>query len=71
METEVYDYYTKVMYSSEAQLVKNGMKVIDLAPEEAKKFNYAFSDFTWQQLIEKMPDYGRKIYEVCKPHLTR
>lgn len=71
MEPEVHDYYTKVMFSAEAQLVEKGMKITSLPPTEAKKFNYAFTDYTWEKFSEKMPGYVPKIYEICKPHLTR
>lgn len=71
MEPEVYDYYSKVGYSGEAQLVEKGMKIIELPPAEAKKYNYAFSDYTWEKSCERLPEYGKKMYEICKPHLTR
>lgn len=71
MEPEVYEYYTKIMYSAEAKLVEKGMRITDLPPAEVKKFYYAFSDYTWEKLSEKLPDYVPKIYGICKPHLTR
>lgn len=71
MEPEVYEYYKKVMYSAEAKLVEKGMKITELPPAEAKKYHYAFSDYTWEKLSEKMPDYVPKIYKICKPYLTR
>ncbi len=71
MEAEIYEYYTKIMYSAEAKLVEKGMKITDLPPAEAKKFHYAFGDYTWEKLSEKLPDYVPKIYGICKPHLTR
>jgi TRAP-type C4-dicarboxylate transport system substrate-binding protein len=71
LEPEVYDFFKKIGDSAEVQLVEKGMKIVELPPAEAKKLNYAFSDYTWEEFVKKMPEYGRKIYEVCKPHLTR
>ena len=71
MEPEVYDYYTKVMYSAEAKLAEKGMKIIELPPAEAKKYSYAFTDYTWEKLCKKMPEYGPKMYKICKPYLKR
>jgi TRAP-type C4-dicarboxylate transport system substrate-binding protein len=71
MEPEVYDYYSKVGYSGEVQLVEKGMKIAELPPAESKKYNYAFSDYTWEKSCERLPEYGKKMYEICKPHLTR
>ncbi len=55
MEPEVYDYYSKVGVSGEAQLVGKGMKIVDLPPAEAKKYHYAFSDYTWERSCERLP----------------
>jgi TRAP-type C4-dicarboxylate transport system substrate-binding protein len=69
LEPEVYAFFSKVMYTAEAELVKKGMQIVDLPPEEAKKYLYAFSDYTWKVFIEKSPEYGPRIYEMCKPYL--
>jgi len=69
MEPEVYDFYTKVMYTAEAELVKKGMEIIELPPAEAKKFLYAFTEYTWDIFCKKMPEYVPTIYEMCKPYL--
>lgn len=71
MEPEIYDYYTKVMYTAEAQLIEKGMKITELPPAEKKKYMYAFTDYTWEKFCERMPEYGPKIYGICKPHLQR
>ena len=69
MEPEVYDFFSKVMYTAEAELVKKGMEITELPPAEAKKFLYAFGDYTWDIFCKKMPEYVPKIYEMCKPYL--
>jgi hypothetical protein len=51
------------------QTRRKGMKITELPPAEVKKFNYAFSDYTWEKSCEAARI--RKIYEICKPHLTR
>ncbi len=72
LEPEVYDYYRKVMTSAEETLVQEkGMKIIDLPPEDLEKYYYAFTDYTWDQFKKKMPVYGPKVYELCKPYLKK
>lgn len=71
LEPEVFDFFSKVMYTAEAELVKKGMQITDLPPAEAKKFYYAFTDHTWEIFNKKFPEYGPKIYELCKPHLKK
>jgi TRAP-type C4-dicarboxylate transport system substrate-binding protein len=71
LEPEVYDFFRKIGESAEAQLIEKGMEINKLPPAEASKLNYAFTDYTWQEFVKKMPEYGPKIYEICKPHLTR
>lgn len=71
MEKEVYDFYTKIMHDSEAKLIEKGMKVVELPPAEAKKYYYAFTDHTWEIFRKNMPEYGPRIYEICKPYLQR
>ena len=71
MEPEVYDFFSKVMYSAEDELVRKGMEVVDLPPAEAKKYYYAFTDHTWEIFTKKFPEYGPKVYEMCKPYLKK
>jgi TRAP-type C4-dicarboxylate transport system substrate-binding protein len=71
LEPEVYDFFTKVMYTAEAELVKKGMEITDLPPAEAKKYYYAFTDHTWGIFQKKFPEYGPKVYEMVKPYLVR
>jgi TRAP-type C4-dicarboxylate transport system substrate-binding protein len=69
LEPEVYDFYSKIMYTAEAELVKKGMEITELPPEEAKKYYYAFTEHTWGIFTKKFPEYGPKVYEMVKPYL--
>ena len=71
IEEEVFKFYTAIMYDAESKLIEKGMKIVELPPEERKKLNYAFSEYTWESFCKRMPKYGPTIYELCKPHLNR
>jgi TRAP-type C4-dicarboxylate transport system substrate-binding protein len=71
LEPEVYDFFSKIMYTAEGELVKKGMEITDLPPAEAKKYYYAFTDHTWGIFQKKFPEYGPKVYEMVKPYLPR
>jgi len=34
-----------------------------------KKLYYAFTDHSWNVFVKKFPEYGPKVYEICKPYL--
>jgi len=69
IEPEVFEFYTNIMYKAEAELVKKGMEIVELPPEEVKKLYYAFTDHSWNVFVKKFPEYGPKVYEICKPYL--
>jgi TRAP-type C4-dicarboxylate transport system substrate-binding protein len=68
MEPGVYKYYVDTAAKYEAKLVENGMKVIDLPPEDAKKFIYAFTTYSWTDFIRTNGDDGKAFFELCKPY---
>ncbi len=70
-EGEVLKYFEDRTEKSLKELVAKGMEIVKLPPPEAKKYIYAFTDYAWEKFSEKNPKWVPKLYELCKPHLTR
>jgi TRAP-type C4-dicarboxylate transport system substrate-binding protein len=71
MEKETLKYYEDRTAKSLDELVAKGMQIVKLPPAEAKKYNYAFTEYAWEKFSERNPKWVPKLYELCKPHLPR
>jgi TRAP-type C4-dicarboxylate transport system substrate-binding protein len=68
MEPGVYKYYVDSMNDYAAKMVKAGLQITNLSSEDAKRYNYAFTTFAWQDMIRTNGDDGKAFFELLKPY---
>jgi len=69
-EAEVIEHFEAATDAVVEKLVtEGGMEIIELPPEEAEKYMYAFTDYIWEQFMAKNPEWVPQLYELSKPYL--
>jgi TRAP-type C4-dicarboxylate transport system substrate-binding protein len=71
LEKEVLKHFEGLTAKRLDELVAKGMEIVKLPPPEAKKYQYAFTEYAWEKFSEKNPKWVPKLYELCKPYLGR
>jgi len=65
-EMELYDIeqMNRLVMQEKETMIKGGMEVIPLPEEDANKFVKLSQDITWQSIIDKEPELGKKFREL-------
>ena len=69
MEADVYSFYQKLANDETEELVKLGMKILEMPPAEANKYRQLAIEVAWDSFVKRNAKYGPRLQEIVAPLL--